>query len=537
MRSNLFYRLSAVLCILLISLSSNAQLPTDISTKILGTWNEQYGLGSWTFNANGTITDRRIDCKSSSFDGHPIKATITGVFCSYSIDGQVLKTVTVPRRDLKIEAEVMDINTLKQDRRQAWMKQKKEWIQANIRKIQLEQENLVGKEVKMTIISLSDDKMELKYGNGDVEVWVRGNHKGPMINNHEYVDLGLPSGTLWATCNIGASTPIEYGEKYQFGDITSGYKSKGKFGDDNTWTKYCTSLKYTSSYNYVDNKTRLEPEDDVAHVKWGGSWRIPTTGELKELVDFCSWNKTELGFVVKGKNGNEIFLPNSDGSYDYRGSDIDRENDNWCYVLGGGRVSSSKRTLTSYVRPVSNMLPETKAKWEATRREAGGRAILYHDIEANDATGPVKSITTLPENWKGGIAASSVTLFSLDGKMHDEENIDTKYDANGYLQSFKRTVEQGQAIISYKWENGKLVSWTYSDENQLTDLKCTYTYNESGTLASQSIIYVFGDQKKEEITSFTHYKYDERGNWISRWVSPRIKNDGYLEYRIIDYYE
>ena len=74
-------------------------------------------------------------------------------------------------------------------------------------------------------------------------------------------------------------------------------------------TKYCTN----SSYGTVDNKTTLEPGDDVAHVQWGGSWRMPTLDEIKELYNNCTWQWTILngvnGYRVTGPNGNSIFLP------------------------------------------------------------------------------------------------------------------------------------------------------------------------------------------------------------------------------------
>ena len=99
-------------------------------------------------------------------------------------------------------------------------------------------------------------------------------------NGHEYVDLGLPSGLKWATCNVGASSPEVYGGYYAWGETEekSSYSwSTYKWcnGSYDTMTKYCTS----SSYGTVDNKTTLDPQDDVAHVKWGGRWRMPTLEE------------------------------------------------------------------------------------------------------------------------------------------------------------------------------------------------------------------------------------------------------------------
>ncbi len=131
----------------------------------------------------------------------------------------------------------------------------------------------------------------------------------------EAVDLRLPSGTKWASCNVGALKPEEYGGYYAWGETEeknwyewSTYKWCN--GTNTSMTKYCTN----SSYGTVDNKTMLDLEDDVAHVMWGGDWRIPTYNEFEELVDNCISEWTILN-GVKGqkftskRNGNSIFLP------------------------------------------------------------------------------------------------------------------------------------------------------------------------------------------------------------------------------------
>ena len=150
-------------------------------------------------------------------------------------------------------------------------------------------------------------------------------------------DLGLPSGLKWATMNVGASKPEEYGDYFAWGETEPYYSSQ----DPLTWKdgkssgydwpsyKWCngssTSLtKYNtnSSYGTVDNKTVLDPEDDAAHVNWGGSWRMPTDAEWTELRTECTWTWTTedgvSGRKVTGPNGNSIFLPaagNRSGTY------------------------------------------------------------------------------------------------------------------------------------------------------------------------------------------------------------------------------
>ena len=134
-------------------------------------------------------------------------------------------------------------------------------------------------------------------------------------NDHPYVDLGLPSGTLWATCNIGANAPEEYGDYFAWGETEpkSDYKwstlkyCKDKKGE--RFSKYNTQSKYGS----VDNKTTLERSDDAASVNWGSDWCMPTPAQFKELKDNCTWTWTSIngndGYEVKGPNDNTIFLP------------------------------------------------------------------------------------------------------------------------------------------------------------------------------------------------------------------------------------
>ena len=143
------------------------------------------------------------------------------------------------------------------------------------------------------------------------------NQSGELHNGHEYVDLGLPSGLKWATCNVGATTPEGYGDYFAWGETEpkatydwSTYKYCN--GTDDSMTKYCTD----SSFGTVDNKTVLELSDDAAYVNWGGSWRMPTKAEQDELMDTdnCTWEWTTQnevnGYKVTSKiNGNSIFLP------------------------------------------------------------------------------------------------------------------------------------------------------------------------------------------------------------------------------------
>ena len=136
-------------------------------------------------------------------------------------------------------------------------------------------------------------------------------------DEHEYVDLDLPSGTLWATCNVGANVPEEYGDYFAWGetepkDDYTWETYKWCNGSNNTMTKYCTDSDYGYD-GYIDNEAELDPEDDAAYVNWGPSWRMPTYSQLIELFGNCTWTWTTQngvnGRLLTGPNGNTLFLP------------------------------------------------------------------------------------------------------------------------------------------------------------------------------------------------------------------------------------
>ena len=155
------------------------------------------------------------------------------------------------------------------------------------------------------------------------------NQSGELHNGHEYVDLGLPSGLKWATCNVGATTPEEYGSYFAWGETepkatydVSTYKYCN--GTIDSFTKYCTESDLGFDFGTEDNKTMLELSDDAARVNWGGDWRMPTGDEIEELTDTnnCTWEWTTQngvnGYkVTSNKNGNSIFLPAAGERYNY----------------------------------------------------------------------------------------------------------------------------------------------------------------------------------------------------------------------------
>lgn len=155
-----------------------------------------------------------------------------------------------------------------------------------------------------------------------IEVEITSFHSG----GEKWVNLGLPSGILWATCNVGANNPEEYGDYFAWAEtqpksVYSGYNYI-YYIFENTWhygyTKYCPNSDYGYN-NYTDNLTILQPCDDAAAANYGG--RTPTEMEWRELRDNCTSTWTTLnginGQCLTGPNGNSIFLPNA--GYRYEG--------------------------------------------------------------------------------------------------------------------------------------------------------------------------------------------------------------------------
>lgn len=154
---------------------------------------------------------------------------------------------------------------------------------------------------RCTITATANDGSGVK---AECVIYVHTMHYG-----RAYVDLGLPSGTLWAACNVGANFPADYGDLFAWGEVDT----KSVYD----WSTYLDSTDGTkdSFYKYYDYKVKpeLDLEDDVAYRKWGEGWRMPSDDQFTELREKCTWTWTKEndinGYNVVGPNGNYIFLP------------------------------------------------------------------------------------------------------------------------------------------------------------------------------------------------------------------------------------
>lgn len=180
--------------------------------------------------------------------------------------------------------------------------------------------------------------------NNDITLYAQWKPVAGSINGHDYVDLGLPSGTLWATCNVGANTPEVYGDFFAWGETSaknsyawSNYKYCN--GDFNSLTKYCC-FSSSGDNGFTDNLTILEASDDAATVNLGSDWRIPTVEEMRELRNNCVmlWTvqKGTKGFLFTGPNGSSIFMPAGGYYFDSDHEDIGVGGYYWTSTLGPG---------------------------------------------------------------------------------------------------------------------------------------------------------------------------------------------------------
>ena len=194
-----------------------------------------------------------------------------------------------------------------------------------------------------------------------------GNNGGGIYNGYAYVNLGLPSGLLWATCNVGADTPEGYGDYFAWGETRpkDGYDWDNYVYCDDVYSqliKYCNNSNY--GYNgFTDNLTTLLPDDDAATVTWGNGWLLPTKEEWEELHENTTHTWYTLngvnGYLFTAANGNSLFLPaagsqlgdnfigeGNGGFYWSSSLYLDNPYSAWCffsssicYINGYGRIS------------------------------------------------------------------------------------------------------------------------------------------------------------------------------------------------------
>lgn len=270
-----------------------------------------------------------------------------------------------------------------------------------------------------------------EHGTVTIEVvGAQGNTPSPSVpnNGHEYVDLGLPSGLLWATCNVGANSPEEYGDYFAWGETepkeTYDWSTyKWSEGDKNSLTKYTIP---EGSTGFVDYKTRLEPDDDAAHVNWGGNWRMPTEEEWQELRENCDIYGS---FAVSRINGNSISLPfagyKGDAGTDinaayYWSSSLGNYSDygNSIYFTYSGGGGGHGREIGLSVRPVWSPMPKSNLP-------------NFRDVEARNTTSNSATIHLMITDDGGSYITNYGVCYSTSENPTIMDDIATCYYCYG----------------------------------------------------------------------------------------------------------
>ena len=238
----------------------------------------------------------------------------------------------------------------------------------------------------------------------------------PAEEIHEWVDLGLPSGTLWATCNIGSRCPEEYGHFFSWGETepkdihdTGHYKWNRGSG---MMTKYCTIGSFGSG-GMTDGLTELLAEDDAATANWGKDWQMPSREQVEELTDTTfttsKWTNLNdfLGTKITSKrNGNWIFLPASP-----------RDAYDCAHTWSGVTCGADRRYLGENVRPV--------------RVEKMARVLVSRIILSSSA------ISLLPEETESITATVLPTdAFTPDVRWESSDEMIAAVDSRGLVTAF-----------------------------------------------------------------------------------------------------
>ena len=275
---------------------------------------------------------------------------------------KLIGTSTLEKEVRKTEQKHIEQERLERERKEAATREK-----AEQERLERERREAEQKRLEQERIEREKREAEAKRKNAEIQKSVSN-----MANGHEYVDLGLPSGLKWATCNVGANKPEDYGDYFAWGETMT----KETYTEYNCPT-YGLSKSELQSQGYIDSDGNITSQYDTARAKWGGKWRMPTEAELEELCDKCTWiwmsqNGID-GYKVTGPNGNSIFLPAAgtrDGSslYNagyfglYSSSTPSDDCDHHAYILGfgssdhridyGHRINYGHRYLGLSVRPV-----------------------------------------------------------------------------------------------------------------------------------------------------------------------------------------
>lgn len=289
----------------------------------------------------------------------------------------------------------------------------------------------------------------------------------------EYVDLGLS--VKWATFNVGASKPEDYGDYFAWGET----EPKETY----SWTNYkwCDGTDANiTKYNSADGKTILEPADDAAQVHWGGKWRMPTKEEIEELIDNCTWSESiqngVKGYVVTSKHtGNSIFFPYS-GCFNHDYHATLQGEKTWLYTWSA-ELSDKIRAYDITNRTGAILLEKN------TRRCGFPIRPVYDDR-------PTLTVIPTPEDAKVSFhcsgyqwAGNSITVDKGKDVLYQVTNVDAGYLSQGD-SIYKLTKDSVLYVTLRPFSDG---NWVKVNKSEYTKQEGYYVSRNNGGFASHSV--------------------------------------------------
>ena len=346
--------------------------------------------------------------------------------------------------------------------------------------------------------------------------------------DHAYVDLGLPSGLLWATCNVGADNPEDYGDYFAWGETQpKDYYNWSTYqycnGNYNTLTKYCND-SYNGYNGFTDNLTTLLPEDDAATANWGSDWRMPTQAEWQELYQNTTHTWTTQngvnGRLFTAPNGNSLFLPAAGyrdySSLDGAGSDggfwssslyTDLPDNAWGFYFFSGNfsVSGSDRYYGLSVRGVRSASQNNSFSIDAASNPDEGGTVTGAGTYDEGSTCILMAIANEGYtfiNWtENGVEVSAQATYSftvtsnrnlvanfvpnsgvpigaVNGRFTINEEGDQVYFSQGNLQYTKST--QTWSFMEHQYDVIVTEGQDVGDDYANTDIVSHFCWGTSG---------------------------------------------------------
>ncbi len=320
-----------------------------------------------------------------------------------------------------------------------------------------------------------------------------------LIDGYEYIDLGLPSGLLWANQNIGASKPEEFGDYFAWGEVEP-LDENYKWGSDNKYGDRCSRVSF-------------ELVDDAARQIWGGSWRVPLPEEIEELIAECEWTWTVLnnvnGYEVKGPNGNSIFLPAAGSAYWSSQGIRTYSQGSRGYYRGNLKQCQSYTTIlsSSQISAFVEMHQEEGYSIRPVRNKTAETYTLTFD--ANGGEGEMESLSFEYAEYK----TLPFSTFTKEGFAFMHWN--TKADGTGtaYKDKSQITLKDNTTLYA-QW-----IEYVSSEGNEYVDLGLSVKWATHNLGAEKpedfGNNYAWGEVETKDTYDWSNYKWCNGGEPIS----------------------